>query len=254
MIPRLLRINKVVSGSAALLAVVAVVLCTSGSAAAQVQGIRAAPPEQETSRRVVERSSELERQFQRALTAWRTGASLFEAKARLDRVLEARPTDAEARKLRAEVLLEMNHPQQALRDARQAAKLRPADGEAHLLHAEAARESNLPEEARHALDVAAEYLPERHALHTRFSWNAMRLDRLGQAEAFGRVALALDSTSAPAYRQLARVFVQRERPDEAAAVLRRGLRVGVVEPRTVRRDDMLRALSDHPRLREFMRP
>lgn len=201
-----------------------------------------------------ERTAKLDRQFRRAQTAWRTGASLFEAKARLDRVLHALPSDTAARKLRAEVLLEMGRPEEALEDARRAAELQPEDGEAHLLHAEAARESSRFEEARRALEKASEHLPRNAVLHTRFSWNAMLLDRLAQAEAFGRVALALDSTSAPAYRQLARVFMQRERTDEAAAVLARGLQAGRVQPRSVREDELLRQLTDHPRLKEWMRP
>lgn len=194
----------------------------------------------------------LDRQFRRALTAWRTGSSLLEAKARLDRVLRALPHDAQARKLRAEVLLEMGRPEEALRDAEHAAGLRSGDGEAHLLHAEAARESSRFDAARRALDRAAEHLPEDAALHTRFSWNAILLDRPMQAEAFARVALALDPASAPAYRQLARVFMERGRPDEAVAVLARGLRASVLRAHTLREDDLLRQLADHPRLERFM--
>ena len=203
--------------------------------------------------RAANRSPDQERQFRRALMAWRTGASLLEAKARLDHLLRELPDDVEARKLRAEVLLEMGRPEEALRDATRVVELRPQDGEGHLLHAEAAREDSRLEAARAALDRAAEHLPKQARLHTRFSWNAMLLDRLAQAEAFGRVALALDSTSAPAYRQLARVFLQRERPDEAAAVLARGLRAEVLQPRALHEDELLRSLTDHARLVDLLR-
>ena len=228
-----------------------------------VSPVEAQVPEEMRSERVLrdsaqlpqrERPPRLDRQFRRALTAWRTGSSLFEAKARLDRVLQEMPGDVEARKLRADVLLRMGRPEEALRDARRAVALRPRDGEAHLLHAEAARESSHLDQARDALDQAAEYLPQESALHTRLSWNAMLLDRPAQAEAFGRVALALDSTSAAAYRQLARVFIMRDRPDEAASVLMRGLQEEVVQPRSIREDELLRQLTDHPLLESVLHP
>lgn len=224
-------------------------------AAAQQQGVQAEPQGQAAAPADTahKRPPALDRQFHRALTAWRTQSSLLEAKARLDRVLQELPDDTEARKLRAEVLLEMNRPKEALQDAKRTAELHPEDGEAHLLYAEAARESGRLEVARRALDTAAKHLAEDAALHTRFSWNAMLLERPAQAEAFGRVALALDSTSASAYRQLARVFLEQERPDEAAAVLARGLRGAVLQPRSIREDDRLRRLTDHPRLEGLMR-
>lgn len=201
-----------------------------------------------------ERSPEIKRQLRRARTAWRTESSLLEAKARLDRILRALPTDTEVRTLRARVLLKMGRPAEAFDDARRAADLAPKNGEAHLLCAEAARELSHFEAARRALDAAADHLPaEDAALHARLSWNALLLDRLDQAEAFGRVALQLDSTSAPAHRQLARVFLQRERADEAAAVLARGLRSDVLRPRALREDELLRRLIDHPRLRDVMK-
>jgi tetratricopeptide (TPR) repeat protein len=201
-----------------------------------------------------ERSPEIKRQLRRARTAWRTESSLLEAKARLDRILRALPTDTEVRTLRARVLLKMGRPAEAFDDAMRAADLAPKNGEAHLLRAEAARELSHFEAARRALDAAADHLPaEDAALHARLSWNALLLDRLDQAEAFGRVALQLDSTSAPAHRQLARVFLQRERADEAAAVLARGLRSDVLRPRALREDELLRRLIDHPRLRDVMK-
>lgn len=203
--------------------------------------------------RLDERPPELDRQFRRAKMAWRRGANLLEAKARLDHLLRERPDDLEARKLRAEVLLDMDRPGAALRDAAHAADFRPRNGLAHLLRAEAARRDSQPDLARRALDRAAEHLPQRAGPHVRLSWNAMLLDRLAQAEAFARVAVALDSTAAPAYRQLARVFTERERSEEAVSVLARGLRAGALKPRAIREAERLRPLADHPRLRDLMR-
>jgi hypothetical protein len=48
-----------------------------------------------------DRPPAIEVQFHRAEAAWKTGASLHEAKARIDRVLEEIPGDVDARKLRA---------------------------------------------------------------------------------------------------------------------------------------------------------
>jgi tetratricopeptide (TPR) repeat protein len=203
--------------------------------------------------RAEERPPELDRQFRRAEMAWRRGANLLEAKARLDHLLGERPDDLEARKLRAEVLLEMDRPGAALRDADHAAEFRPRGGMAHLLRAEAARRDSQPDLARRALDRAAEHLPQKTGPHVRLSWNAMRLGRLAQAEAFARVAVALDSSAAPAYRQLARVFTERGSNDEAASVLARGLRAGALKPRALREDERLRSLADHPRLQGLVR-
>jgi predicted Zn-dependent protease len=203
--------------------------------------------------RLEERPPALDRQLRRAKMAWRRGTNLPEAKARLDHLLRRRPDDQAARKLRAEVLLEMDRSGAALHDARHAATSRPRDGVAHLLRVEAARRDSQPALARRALARAAEHLPQKAKPHVRFSWNAMQLGRLAQAEAFGRVAVALDSSSGAAPRQLARVFVERDRADEAAAVLARGVRDGALAPRAIRRDERLRDLTDHPRLRELMR-
>ncbi|PSQ84387.1 MAG: hypothetical protein BRD44_01130 [Bacteroidetes bacterium QS_7_67_15] len=231
-----------------------VILWGAGPAGAQVPSSEQTDRRQERLTRVQGgRPPAIDRQFHRARAAWRTGSSLLEAKARLDRVLRALPKDTEARKLRAKVLLEMGRSAEALSDAERATELAPNDGEAHLLRAEAAREQSRFETARRALDAAADHLPaEDAALHARLSWNALLLGRLDQAEAFGRVALQLDSTSAPAYRQLARVFLERERPGEAAAVLARGLRAKALRPRALREDERLRRLTDHPRLRELV--
>lgn len=199
-----------------------------------------------------ERPPELSMEYHRAEAAWRSGASLLEAKARLDRVLEERPDDFEARTLRAEVLLAMGRPEEALDDARRATQLVPESGRAHLIMAEAARLSSNLELAEEELDAAAEHLVDDAALHIRFSWNAALLGRLDQAEAFARIALALDEDSAAAYYQLARVFMLKKQPDQAAAILERGLRASLLNAGGITQDSVLTRVKDHPSLRGFV--
>src|SRR5690554_3695523 len=54
------------------------------------------------------RPAEWEAEFNRAHSAFRSGVSFLEAKARVDRVLRALPDDAQARKLRAQILIALN--------------------------------------------------------------------------------------------------------------------------------------------------
>ena len=198
------------------------------------------------------RPPEMTRQLHRAETAWKSGKSVLEAKARLDRVLAALPNDAEARKLRAQVLLSMNRPEAALADIQGAIGLGERDGEAYLVLCEAARLSGKPDVAKEALDAAAELVEGDAALHVRLSWNAVALDRLDQAEAFARVARVLDPGDPMAYYQLARVFVLKEQPDDAAAVLASGLEAAVVDPLVVAQDATLRRLAGHDALRPYV--
>lgn len=198
------------------------------------------------------RTPELNMQLHRAETAWKSGASLLEAKARLDHVLRELPNDLEARMLRAEVLLDMNRPEEALADAQRATELAPEDGTAYLLLTEAARRSSRFALAREALGEAVTYLGENSAAHVRLSWNAVLLKELEIAESLARAALALDRTEASAYYQLARVFLQTGQPEEAASVLRRGFQAGVLDAAFIEGDALLRRLSGHPMLQEFM--
>ncbi len=198
------------------------------------------------------RPHKLEIQLHRAETAWKSGASLLEAKARLDRVLDKLPDDLEARTLRAEVLLDLNRPEEALVDARRAVALAPSSGQAYLLLTEAARRSSHLDLARRALQQAARKLGENAARHVRLSWNAVLLGKPALAESLAREALALDETEAAAYYQLARVFLRQEQPDQAAAALARGLESGIAAPSFIRGDRVLRRVAEHPRLRRWM--
>ena len=87
----------------------------------------------------VTRTQDLRVQYYRAETAWKSGASVLEVKARVDRVLKELPDDVEALKLRTRALLHMGRDAEALVDAQRAVALHPTDGEAQLLLSEAAR-------------------------------------------------------------------------------------------------------------------
>lgn len=199
------------------------------------------------------RPPELDVQFNRAETAWKSGASVLEAKARVDRVLNVIPDDGEARKLRAQILMAMERPEEALFDARQAVKLQPQDGEAYLILSEAARFNGNHHLAVEALDAAAERVLEDADFHIRLSWNAALLGQFDRAEAFARIALALDSTKAAAYYQLARVFVQKNQADDAAAILEKGLRSNFLDPVAIRKDTVLTRVAGHGTLMELLK-
>ncbi|MDX1548512.1 MAG: tetratricopeptide repeat protein [Rhodothermales bacterium] len=198
------------------------------------------------------RPPELNTQFHRAETAWRSGASMLEAKARIDRVLTALPDDVAALKLRARVLLEMERPAEALRDARRAARLQPEDSEAHLIRCEAARLTGDLGEAGAALDAAARIAGDDPGLHVHLSWNAVLLGRLDEAEAFARIALAAEPDDAAGRYQLARVFILKEQPDAAVTLLADGLRAAVLDPAVVRTDTVLVRVAAHPELQNLL--
>lgn len=199
-----------------------------------------------------DRSPELNMQFHRAETAWRTGGNLEEARARIDHVLREAPNDGEARKLRAKILLEQERPRDALMDAQQAAFLLSSDAEAHLLLSEAARLIGDVPRALQALQRSAQYADEDADLHLRLSWNAMQLNRLDFAESLGRVALSLDEENPVAYLHLARIFMRQERENHAVQVLRRGFQAEVIGPSAILDDERLSSLAEHEALQDYM--
>lgn len=199
------------------------------------------------------RPAELDVQFNRAETAWKSGASVLEAKARVDRVLNKIPDDGEARKLRAQILMALDRPEEALFDARQAVKLQPQDGEAYLILSEAARFNGDHHLAVEALDAAAERVLEDADFHNRLSWNAALLGQLDRAEAFARIALALDSTKAASYYQLARVFVRKDQIGDAAAILEKGLRNNMLDPSAIQKDTILVRTVGHENLQGLLK-
>jgi Flp pilus assembly protein TadD len=198
------------------------------------------------------RPPELNVQYHRAETAWKSGASVLEVKARVDQVLEALPDDVEALKLRAQALLKMERNEEALDDARRVVRLSPKDGEAHLILCEAARRNGDIEGAERALAAASELALDDAALHIRLSWNAVLLGNLDKAESFARVAMASDPNEAAAYYQLARVFILKRQPEEAVTVLLSGLNASILDADAVTADTVLVQVVDHPDLRSLL--
>lgn len=199
------------------------------------------------------RPPELSAQLHRAETAYRSGASMLEAKARVDRVLEAMPSDPEARKLRAQVLLNMNRPTDAYRDAQEAVRLGPEDAEAYLILCEAARLSGQDAEATAALEKAAELVFDSAPLHVQLSWNAVQLGQHAKAEAFARTAMALDPSDPAGYYQLARVFMLQEDADAAEATLAQGFQRALLDPVALLADTTLAPLAQRPLLAPYLR-
>jgi tetratricopeptide (TPR) repeat protein len=199
------------------------------------------------------RSPELNVQYHRAESAWRSGGSVLEAKARVDHVLRELPDDLDARKLRAEVLLGMGHPEEALEDAQYAVRLNAADAGAQLILSEAARLSGNTGLALDALDAAAEYAPDNATFHVRLSWNAVELEQLDKAEAFARTAFELEPSEA-AYQQLARVLLLRGRQEEAIEVLVRGLRASIIRPGALEQDPVLARMLSRTEISAFVNP
>lgn len=200
------------------------------------------------------RSPNLRMQLHRAKTAWETGGSLVEVKARVDRVLFEIPNDAEARKLRAKVLLAMDQPYDALRDARIATNLNNRDGEAHLVLSEAARLTGNYALAVDALDAASGLVLNDAAFYVRLSQSAVLLNRLDKAEAYARIAFVQNPREPGGYLQLARVFVKKGQDDEAATILAQGIEADMLEPRRIQEDSILTQVVDHQALQDYIKP
>ncbi|GMQ81840.1 MAG: hypothetical protein BMS9Abin05_1277 [Rhodothermia bacterium] len=199
------------------------------------------------------RPPELHVQFHRAETAWKSGNSLLEAKARIDRVIKELPDDLEARKLRAGILLTMGKADQAFLDAQRAVRLGPDDGEAQLLLCETSVRTQHEKSGLAALKRSADLLMDQHDLHIRLSKCAVSLERLDEAEAYARIALAGDATNSEAYLQLARVFANVNQDENAITVLRQGLTKGIVKPEQLQNEQLFKKLLSDTRLDEFLR-
>lgn len=202
--------------------------------------------------RLERRPPELRTQYDRARSAWESGASFLEAKVRLDRVLHEMPDDAEARKLRALVLLGMDRPEEALADARRAAKLAPDDAEARLIQVRALCMQGDKEAARRVLREAADQIVNEASLYVRLSWNAEQVNLLGKAEEFARKALMHNANLTSAYYQLARVLIRRKKSEKAVNILVRGFEASVLTPGIVLRDARLRRVAHHRKLQKYL--
>jgi cytochrome c-type biogenesis protein CcmH/NrfG len=165
------------------------------------------------------RPAEMEVQYHRALIAWESGNSLFEAKARIDRVLTAQPDDVEARMLRASILMDLGRPEEAIDDALFAVQLQPANGEAQLILCETALANSNPSMAKRALAEASDLIVDNIQSLARLSMCALSLEDTARAESLARIAVALDESDPRGAIQLARVFVRTERTQAAVTLL-----------------------------------
>lgn len=191
------------------------------------------------SRSSIQRPRAMDQQLQRARTAFVTGSSLLEAKARVDRVLNELPADAEARVLRAEILLRMERFDEALVDAREATRLAPSNGEAHLVVADAALRNGDARMAELAMDRAARLVVDNAAAHVRLSRIARALDLDERSVAFARIAVALEGQSAAARYELARAFVFSGNLPAARSIVTAGLEEGLLSRDVVAGDSLL---------------
>lgn len=214
-------------------------LLTSAPLSAQVADVRALRPQ------------ELNLQYHRALTAFHSGASLLEAKARVDIVLADLPDDTDALKLRADILLALDRPTDALRDAGAAVRLNPLDGEAHVLLCESAVASGNHARAVTSLTTATELFLGDISKYVRLSACAVATGQIPEAEALARIAMATGDKDGRGRLQLARIFMVSEREESAVAVLQQGLQERALRPSDVRRDTILSPLMERPELAPF---
>jgi predicted Zn-dependent protease len=213
-------------------------------ATAQVDALRHAPPM---------RPQQLNMQYHRAKTAFESGASLLEAKARVDIVLSELPDDAEARKLRAAILMALDKPDAAFLDAQRATILSPGDGEAHVLRCESGVVSGRAALANESLDTATDLIMGDVALYVRLSTCALELGQIRPAEALARLAMASGARDGRGHLQLARVFMRTGRAGSAETVLVQGLQERAVRAWDIRRDPLLAPLMEREGLAAWRR-
>ncbi len=185
------------------------------------------------------RPSNLNAQYHRAEAAWKSGNSVLEAKARVDEVLTALPEDQEALKLRAKILLSMQRYDSAFLDAKTAARLRPNDAEAFAILCEAARLSGRTAEAENAMEKVTELIIDNADLHVHLSREAMYLQQYDRAEAFARTAIAQAPNDPSTHYQMARVFAEQGKYDEARLVLDAGIQARVLSRGWILSDSLL---------------
>jgi len=186
----------------------------------------------------------LSAQLHRAEIAYKSGASLLEAKVRVDRVLTELPNDAQALKLRAKVYVSMKRYTEALTDARRAAAVDPDDGEAQLLVSISAQRAGSTDLALRAMDRAAALLVDDASAHVELSGIAREMGLLDRAEAYARISVALDPTLASGQLELARAFVAQKKYPAAILILQKAIESGTVKRETILSDSLLRPIHD----------
>ena len=185
------------------------------------------------------RPNNLNAQFYRAETAWKSGNSVLEAKARVDEVLSALPKDQEALKLRSRILLSMERYDEAYLDARSSVAVDPSDAEAYAILCEAARKSGRQDAAIEAMEKVTDLVVDNAALHVHLSREAMYLGQYDRAEAFARTAIVQAPADPSTHYQMARVFAEQGKYDEARTVIENGIRNRIVSRDVVLGDSLL---------------
>ena len=188
------------------------------------------------------RSNTLNAQYHRAETAWKSGHSMLEAKARVDQVITALPDDHEALVLRARILLSMDSFDLAFDDAFRAAELQPSDAETFAVLCEAARKSGRLEDAKDAMDVVSSLIIDDAQLQVHLSREAMALEQFDRAEAFARTAMVQAPKDPSTHFQMARVFAAQGKVDEARTILANGITQRVLTRQSVESDTLLRRI------------
>ncbi len=208
-------------------------------------------PKSATSQAIAQSTGVVEAQLQRAETAWRSGASMLEAKARVDRVLDMHPDHGEALRLRSFINLSMRSVEEAFADAVRAVEALPEDAGAHVAFVEAARLSGRNYRASEALDRALSLLDSSLDYHLRLSWNALQLEHFDHAESLARVALQAHPEEPGPYYQLARVFQATDREGDAVLTLKRGFERRVLSWSAIEGDALLNEYTSHEALQPF---
>jgi len=183
-----------------------------------------------------------------------SGASLHEARVRLDRVLALSPQHGEALRLRAQLFLSLDEPGRAVIDAENALRALGSDVEVYAILTEASRQTGDIPRALQALQAALTTIDDASDHHLRLSWHALQLNQYDHAEALARVALRRHPDRAAPYQQLARVFVRTNREMDAAHVLHQGFERGVLQSAGMAGDAELATLNSHPLLVPFQQP
>lgn len=197
------------------------------------------------------RSGTVEQQLHRAERAWLSGASVWEAKARVDRVLEVDPANASALRLRAQIRLAQNDRFGAYDDARRALAAHP-DADAYALVAETAFATGDTVATGEALAQAARLLLDVPQAHLALAVLAERARLFQQAEAYARIVHTATPTAAT-HLLLARLLVAQGRDDAAGMLLARALEQGLTSIGSIERDTLLAPLAQKPPLRRQRR-
>ncbi len=182
------------------------------------------------------RTSELDVQYHRAKVALTSGNSLFEAKARIDRVLKALPDDIEALKLRTEILMGLGRKEEAIDDALVAVRIDPSDGEAQLLLCETALLNGNKELAKTALLSASDRTIDEIHMLVRLSSCAQAIGEISRAEALARIAVVQHATDPRGHIQLARIFARSQRIPAAISVLDKMVERAIVTENSIQKD------------------